>query len=95
MNIDIPALMDITQNTKKQKEDKKSFKIQTCKDCQACELKRQCLYNYSETKDKTRNKRTEVNHVWMELKKKIKNNIHAEKGLGNMIIRTIQPQTHL
>ncbi len=70
----------------------KTFKVYACKDCQGCGLKRQCLYNYSETKDKTRNKRMEVNHVWIELKKETNDNIHTEKGSENMIIRSIQTE---
>jgi hypothetical protein len=70
----------------------KTFKVYTCKDCQGCERKKQCLYNYSESKDQTRNKRMEVNHEWIELKKETNDHIHTEKGIENMIIRSIQTE---
>ena len=78
------------EETKRKYE--KTFKVYRCKDCQGCKLKKQCIYNYSEIKEKTRNKRIEINHSWIDLKKETNDNIHTEKGLENMIIRSIQTE---
>jgi hypothetical protein len=35
----------------------------------------------------------EVNHLWIELKKETNDNIYTEKGLENIIIRSIQTES--
>lgn len=74
------------------KEIAKEHKVYSCKDCNGCELKPKCLYQYDSKKNQTKNKVIKINEQWDLLKQKTYDNIHSEKGILNRQIRSIQTE---
>ncbi|WP_246543218.1 IS1182 family transposase [Fusibacter paucivorans] len=68
------------------------FEVYACKNCDGCELKSECLYQYDEERHQHKNKTIKVNERWDALKAKSNENIQSEKGILNRLIRSIQTE---
>ncbi|WP_246543217.1 IS1182 family transposase [Fusibacter paucivorans] len=68
------------------------FEVYACKNCDGCELKSECLYQYDEDRHQHKNKAIKVNERWDDLKAKSNENIQSEKGILNRLIRSIQTE---
>ncbi len=66
--------------------------VYSCKDCNGCDLKSDCLYKYDENKHQDKNKVIKINERWDHLKAKSSANIQSEKGILNRQIRSIQTE---
>lgn len=79
---------------RRQGDLKRTFEVYACIDCNGCNLKAKCLYQYDEAKDINKNKTMKINEIWEELKENSHNNIQSEKGILNRQIRSIQTEGH-
>ncbi len=70
----------------------RTFNVYSSENCDGCNLKSDCLYNYKEKEDLNKTKVMKINERWDELKEKSNENIQSEKGIINRQIRSIQTE---